>query len=113
LSLADVGNSGWDPLSFCTAAGLAYYVPALARLALSTSADEPPWYAEQFVFHLGYGHLDNRLYGHCNAEQRRALADLLAYLIEIHAAHIEDIGASDAYLRCHALWSGAAGLNLD
>jgi hypothetical protein len=31
LTLDDVGNAGWDPLSFTSSAGVAYYMPALVR----------------------------------------------------------------------------------
>jgi len=113
LTLADVGNPGWDPLCFCSAAGLAYYFPALAGLALTAPANDSPWYAEQLVFHLGYGHLDNELYGYCNDAQRQAVSAVLAFLIETYAAHIEGIRAGDAYLRCHELWSGMARTDSD
>ena len=31
LSIADVGNAGWDPICFVTNEGFQYYLPALVR----------------------------------------------------------------------------------
>ncbi|MTW23069.1 hypothetical protein [Allochromatium palmeri] len=59
LSLADVGNPGWDPLCFITPEGLAYYFPTLARLALAEPDTLYGWYADQFLFHLYWGYRDN------------------------------------------------------
>jgi len=61
LSLADVGNPGWDPLCFITPEGLAYYFPTLARLALAEPDALYGWYADQFLFHLYWGYRDNAL----------------------------------------------------
>jgi hypothetical protein len=38
LSIADVGNPGWDPICLTSPQGIAYYFPALARLPLPRPA---------------------------------------------------------------------------
>src|SRR5262245_43226978 len=55
LLQADVGNAGWDPICFCSAEGIAYYFPALARFALAEPVPELDWYGWQLIFHLYYG----------------------------------------------------------
>ena len=109
LCIADVGNPGWDPLCFSSAQGIAYYFPALARLALATPGNDYEWYADQLVFHLESGGRENRFYGYCNDRQRGAVVSFLAHLIESRAALIEDHGSSDEMLRCYALWDSCPG----
>jgi hypothetical protein len=107
LSIEDVGNPGWDPLCFCSAEGIAYYFPALARLALA----DPPygfgWYGEQLLFHLYSGFRENSFFRFCSAAQRSAVARFLEHIIETRTEAIDE-GASDHdFLRCHELWSDA------
>ena len=40
LSREDAGNVGWDPITFTSPQGFAYYFPALARLALEDPAQD-------------------------------------------------------------------------
>lgn len=108
LSLADVGNPGWDPLCFITPEGLAYYFPTLARLALAEPDALYGWYADQFLFHLYWGYRDNAFLQFCTPEQRATVAALLAWLIEQRAALIDADGSVDEWLRCWALWAEAA-----
>jgi hypothetical protein len=49
LTIEDVGNVGWDPLCFSSAAGIAYYFPKLARLAISPPTDQYGWYGDQLL----------------------------------------------------------------
>jgi hypothetical protein len=49
ISLVDVGNANWDPLSFATDEAFRYFIPGLARIALGTGRD---YYFGQFVSHL-------------------------------------------------------------
>lgn len=105
LRLDDVGNPGCDPLCFCSAQGLAWYFPALARLALAECGPGAAWYGEQLQFQLSYGGPDNRLLAYCDDWQRDAVARLLGHLVATRAALIDDYGMADDFLRCHALWS--------
>lgn len=106
LALADVGNPGWDPICFISPQGLAYYFPALARLALAEADPVYGWYADQLLFHLYSGYRENAFFRFCGAEQRAAVADLLAVLIEERTELAEAYAAGDELLRCWGLWAG-------
>jgi hypothetical protein len=43
LRIEDVGNSGCDPICYISPEGFAYYLPALARLALKKRAEPHGW----------------------------------------------------------------------
>ena len=107
LRIEDVGNPAWDPLCFCSAEGIAYFFPALARLALAEPTYGYGWYGEQLLFHLSYGFRDNRFYVYCSPAQRRVIARFLAHLIETRADMIEEDASTDDFLRCHELWEEA------
>lgn len=105
LQLEDVNNPGWDPLCFCSAQGLAWYFPALARLVLLGPQDLD-WYGGQLLFHLGYGGEDNRLLRFCNAGQRAAVLGLLEHLINSRIELLEPW--VDEQLFAQQLWEQAA-----
>jgi len=107
LRIEDVGNPGWDPVCFCSAEGIAYYFPTLVRLALAEPSTEFGWYAEQLLFHLYSGFTENRFFQYCGVTQRRAVAGLLAHIIEANSSHIDSSASADDFLRCHELWSDA------
>ncbi len=106
LMLADVGNAGWDPICFTSPQGFAYYLPSLARFALRAPDKEHGWYGDQFLFHLYSGFRYNKLYEWASAEQRRAVARFVAYLIDSRTELIHQYSMDDEYLRCHELWEG-------
>lgn len=103
LAIADVGNPGWDPMCFCSPEGKAYYLPALARLALAEPDAQYGWYGGQLVFHLWSGGEYNPFYAYCNAEQRRAIVALLAHFVESRAALAEY--DADEIFQAVELWS--------
>jgi hypothetical protein len=109
IGLPELGNPGWDPLCFCSAEGLMYYMPALIRLTLDTINNPQEAYLDQMLFHLVYDGVDNRLVSACSKEQRKFVADFLEYLVENYGAEIE-AGAfrTDDILRAHEIW-GADG----
>lgn len=107
LRIEDVGNPGWDPLCFCSAEGIAYFFPALARLALAEPAGAYGWYGEQLLFHLYDSFRENRFYQYCTPSQRTAVAGFLAHVIATRAALIDDHAVADEFLRCHELWREA------
>jgi hypothetical protein len=104
LTVADVGNPGWDPICFCTPEGLAYYMPALSRLALAEPDPEYGWYGGQLVSHLWSGGEYNRFYEYCTAQQRRAVASLLSQFVESRAALVAELDA-DQILQAYERWS--------
>jgi hypothetical protein len=107
LQVSHVGNPGWDPLCFASPAGKAYYMPALARLALAPPTREYGWYGDQLVFHLSSGGAQNAFLAYCSPAQRQAVAGLLAHFVETRAAEAEDCFGADDLLRAHDLWSAA------
>jgi len=70
LGIGEVGNPGWDPICFITPEGFAYYLPALARLALE--GPDPVWgsYVPQLAVHLRYDGAANVRWQHCTAARR-------------------------------------------
>ena len=104
LTVDDVGNPGWDPLCFTSAQGMAYYMPALARLALCPPEKEYEWYGPQLIFHLGADKRGNALYNYASPAQRAAVASLIGHIIESRAHLIQDYRIDDAYLQCYELW---------
>jgi hypothetical protein len=108
LGAEDVGNPGWDPICFVTPEGFAYYLPALARLALSEPDPARDSYVSQLAFHLLYDGANNARWQHCTAGQRAAVAALLAHLIETRAALADEAYCADMLLEAFEVWSGAA-----
>lgn len=109
LQLEDVGNPGWDPLCFTSAAGLLYLMPAMGRLALDTPSPERGWYAPQLHFHLTYDGEANRILVASSMEQRRAVAGLLRHILESRAALCDDYDCREDLLQAIALWEPASG----
>ena len=107
LTIEDVGNVGWDPLCFSSAAGIAYYFPKLARLAISPPTDQYGWYGDQLLFHLTYGGTDNRFLQFCNAQQRRAVGQLLRHLQDSPSGRKEWFSSDDELVQARALWCAA------
>jgi hypothetical protein len=111
LQLKHVNNPCWDPICFCSPEGMAYYMPTLVRFALLPLADEHvnfDWYGHQLLFHLSYKETENRLLKCWNAQQRQAVASLLAHLVESRSAEIQVLDNADEYRQAHELWSQAA-----
>lgn len=108
LLVSHVGNPGWDPLCFTSPHGKAYYMPTLARFALDPPTHQHGWYGDQLLFHLYADGADNALIKYCNAEQRTAVAALLAHFVETRASSIEALAREDELLRAYEFWAGAA-----
>ncbi|MBZ0291330.1 MAG: hypothetical protein K8L99_02075 [Anaerolineae bacterium] len=75
VSLQEVGSPAWDPVCFLSDEAFCYFMPGLARLSLNSGQD---YYLSQFLFHLEQGFRIDPM----NAEQRRALAQLIDYIGE-------------------------------
>lgn len=104
LRIEDVGNAGWDPLCFTSAAGLLYFLPALGRLALEKPTDELDWYVPQLHFHLTYADRDNRILVAASPEQRQAVVQLLRHIVETRAGLCEQWCCRDDLLAAVELW---------
>jgi hypothetical protein len=90
LTLSDVGNAGWDPLCFVSPEGFAYFLPALARLALAEPDAHLGWYVPQLLFHLGYGGNSNRFVQCFTPEQKQAIVGLLWHIYESRSNQVTD-----------------------
>ncbi len=80
LTIEDVGNIGWQPISFCNPVGLAYYFPALARLALTKPTYEYDSYAETLAIQMDIAEGKFDFYVFCNNLQRNAVATLFNFI---------------------------------
>lgn len=106
IGLEQLGNPGWDPLCFSSPEGLIYYMPALVRLTVDTIENPSESYLDQMLFHLIKDGPGNSLVSACTEEQRKFIAEFLAYLITAHAEQISaEVFASDDILRAHEIWS--------
>jgi hypothetical protein len=74
ISMQEVGNPAWDPMTFASDACFQYFIPGLARLALGRGDEH---YLDQFLFHLDSGRIDEM-----NSAQKAALADFLWFVYE-------------------------------
>lgn len=108
LTLEDVGNPGWNPIPFITPEGFAYYLPALARLALQEEPYGYDWFGFWFVWHLLSDGPRNARFNHCSPHQRQAVAAFVKHLIDTRADKLESAGGADEALRAHEIWSGRA-----
>ena len=80
LKIEDVGNISWTPLSMCSPEGFAYYMPSLARLALSEPTYEYGWFPDTLTIHLSSNEEKNNFLLYCTNSQKDAVAKLLKYL---------------------------------
>lgn len=81
LRRSDLGNAGWDPITFSSADGIGYFFPALARFALLPDVwPDHSWYADQLLSHLAWDGADNRFLAWCTPAQRSAVHALLEHL---------------------------------
>ena len=105
LRIEDVGNPGWDPICFISPEGFAYYLPALARLALAE-----PDYAHgrkggQLQWHLCSDGRQNKRFLACTPKQRRAIAEFLVHLAETRAGLIDRELHTDDLFQAMEIWS--------
>jgi hypothetical protein len=106
LSHDDVGSAAWNPITMCTPDAFAYWLPALARIALAQEHERWGWYGEQlFRWELAWDGPRNQRWAYCTPEQRRAVALLLEHVIESRAELVREYGIEDAILRVFETWS--------
>ncbi|GGB80869.1 hypothetical protein GCM10011352_03220 [Marinobacterium zhoushanense] len=102
IGLAQLGSPAWDPLCFCSAEGLQYYLPAMIRLSLKTITDES--YFDQMLFHLAVGGPDNRLRNSCSVEQKAFVVEFLAHMITTYPKELDRNFTADDALSAYELW---------
>jgi len=111
LRFEDVGNPGWDPICFVSEEGFAYFMPALARLALSGQSESNDWYGSQLLFHLCSDGQNNRRFIACTPEQRRAVVALLQHIVETRASQVDSERAADELFQAIEIWSNESPSN--
>lgn len=105
LAIEDVGGQGWNPITMATPQAFAYYLPALARLALDPVPDAWDWYGYIILFELRRDGPRNDRWLHCTSPQRRAVVALIEHLFETRAAEIELYNCGHELLETVAIWS--------
>jgi len=93
LELDDVNNSSYDPWTECLVQGKAYYLPAMARLALGQPVEgELERYAELLASNIGQ---DRKLFDFCSEAQRSAILAFLDHLLtsrkQMHSVYTKEI----------------------
>lgn len=104
LRIEDVGNIGWQPISSCSPEGMAYYMPALARLAL-TDTYTYGWYGDTLHIHLSSNGAENAFLKYCTPEQRQAIANFLRYLNATFTNVYMRLTEPEEMEQCAATWS--------
>ena len=108
LDIEDVGNICRQPISGCVPQGIAYYFPALARLALAPPTHQHGWYGDTLEIHLSTKGPANPFFAYCNAQQRQAVAALLGHL-NVTRANLRMRMTDDEQMRStQALWQTPA-----
>jgi hypothetical protein len=108
LQRKDLGNAGWDPITFCSEEGIAYFFPALARFALLPDAwRDNSWYGAQLLSHLSYEGPANRFLVWCSPAQRNAVYTLLMHMMDTKAEAVSSYGTDDDLLGALCAWNPA------
>jgi hypothetical protein len=108
LQVDAVTNPGWDPISFCSPQGKAYYLPSLIRFALADAEGSGMPYWQQLLVHLEGDGPKNALIEYCSQSQRNAIANFLQHLVESRTSAIESWGSTEEVLKTHGYWASAA-----
>ncbi len=97
LRREDLGNSGWDPMCFCSEVGIGYYFPSLSRFALLPDIWRfHDWYCYQLLWHLSYKGSGNRFLAWCSPIQREAVCTLLEHIRDTRLSEAEDAELREA-----------------
>ena len=113
LDIEDVGDICRQPITGCAPQGIAYYFPALARLALAPPTHRHGWYGDTLEIHLSSGGHKNPFLAYCNPQQRQAVAALLGHL-NLTRVHLRMRMTDDEQMRnTQALWRGEAYRELE
>ncbi len=105
LTIDDVGNQGWDPIIFTSAAAFAYYIPALARLALAAPHPAWGWYGDQLSVHLRMDGRRNSRWSHCSPPQREAIRALLEHIFATRSDIIQRYDIFPEFSEALDVWS--------
>ena len=107
LSIADVGSQAWNPITMTTPAAFAYWLPALARLALELVPQGWNWYGYIILFELRWDGPRNERWLFCSAEQRLAVVRLLEHLESTRREAIALYDCARELEQAWEIWSDA------
>ena len=107
LSIQDVGSQAWNPITMATPTGLAYYFPALARLALDPMPKDLDWYGYIILSQLQWTGPRNERWQHFSPAQRAAVCLLLEHLHRTRTKEIEIYDCEYELLEALQTWSEA------
>ncbi len=108
LSYDDVGSAAWNPITMCQPDAFAYWLPALARIALAPPDDHWGWYGEQlFGSQLCWDGPRNWRWAYCSPEQRMAVAALIEHVIDTRTGLIREYTIENQILQALDIWSDA------
>jgi hypothetical protein len=105
LAIEDVGSQAWNPITMATPEGFAYYLPALARLALDPLPLHFDWYGYIILFELRWDGPRNDRWRFCTPEQRKAVALLLEHLFDSRADLFTLYDCHNELLEALVIWS--------
>ena len=103
ISLNELGNPGWDPISFSNDDGKRYFMPALIRLSLETINAE--LYFSQLLFHLESDGPKNSLVVSCTPEQRHFIALFIAHMLDQYPEQIDKNAITEETFAVYQIWS--------
>jgi hypothetical protein len=104
LAIEDVGSQAWNPITFATPEGFAYYLPALARLALDPMPKGWDWYGYIILFELRRDGPRNDRWLYATPPQRAAVGALLEHLYETRKQEIADYDCEYELLEALEIW---------
>ncbi len=105
LRRRDLGNSGWDPITFSSAEGIGYFFPSLARFALLPDAwRDNSWYACQFLSLMAWDSCENKFLVWCSPAQRSAVYSFLKHLSATRGEAVVQHSSQDDLQAALAAW---------
>ena len=105
LAIEDVGSQAWNPITMATPEGFAYYLPALARLALQPMPQDWDWYGYIVLFELRRNGPRNERWQFCTTQQRAAVCALLEHLYTTRSKELGLYDCSYELLEALEVWS--------
>ena len=108
LAIEDVGSQAWNPITMCTPEAFAYWLPALARLALEPEPEGWDWYGYIILFELRWDGLRNERWAYCSPVQHTAVSGLLEHLEATRSGPIGRYDCSRELAEAWAIWSAAS-----
>ena len=98
-----LGHAGWDPITSATDTGFRYYLPALIRMALTTTGDD--YYIDQFLSQVIRDGPRNSRWLACNADERAVVLKALHTVLEERTEEVDNWLDADRLMQAIGIWS--------